>query len=199
MLNQSQNPYISRRGLLGRISTYALAVAGAGLLSKTDALAAPAWNKAMELGVDLEINAPDGGRRYHRPYVAVWIEDANGKPVRTLGLWVQTTRRGPQWIPDLRQWYRDEQARKQSSGGDLIATVSEPTRSPGKYSLSWDGKNDAGKVVPQGNYTVAIEAAREHGTYQIMRSDVTLGSRPFAKNLDGNIEIKGARLEYRKR
>ena len=36
--------------------------------------------------------------------------------------------------------------------------------------------------------------SREHCTYQIIRSDVALGSKPFARDLDSNIEIKGARL-----
>ena len=81
----------------------------------------------------------------------------------------------------------------------MVATVSEPTRAPGKYLLVWNGRDNQGKVVAQGNYKVAIEAAREHGTYQIMRSDVAIGSKPFVKELEGNIEIKGARLAYRKK
>ena len=193
------NSSLTRRGLLGRLTTLGLSVAGAGVLARIEPAHAAPWNGAMQLLVDVEINDTSNGRRSHRPYVAVWIEDANGNPVRTLSLWVQTTRRGPQWIPDLRQWYRDEQARKQKSGGDLIATVSEPTRAPGKYSLAWDGRDDAGKLVAQGNYTLAIEAAREHGTYQIIRSDMALGAKPFARDLEGNVEIKAARITYGKR
>ena len=30
------------------------------------------------------------------------------------------------------------------------------TRSPGKYSVAWDGKDDAGKALPQGTYTVNL-------------------------------------------
>jgi hypothetical protein len=41
-----------------------------------------------------------------------------------------------------------------------------------------------------------IEAAREHGTYQLIRQKVTLGDAPFQQALAGNIEIKAASLEY---
>ena len=198
-MNKPIDAFLTRRGLLGRMATLAVSVAGAGVFTRLEPAHAAKWNGSMQLLVNFEINAVEGAGRYHRPYVAVWIEDANGKPVRTLSLWVQTVKRGPKWIPDLRQWYRDEQARKAKAGGDLIATISEPTRAPGRYALAWDGRDDAGKLVSQGDFTVNIEAAREHGTYQIIRSDMTLGTKPFARDLDGNVEIKGARLEYRKR
>ena len=188
---------LTRRGLLGRMALLAGSFSGLGALAEK--ASAATWSDAMELAVDFEINAPEGGRRYHRPYVAVWIEDANGQMVRTLSLWVQTDRRGPKWIPDLRSWYRDELARRQKFGGDLVETKSEPTRNPGAYSLVWNGRDDRGRVVAQGNYTVAIEAAREHGTYQIMRSEIAIGSKPFVRQLEGNVEIKGARIAYRKR
>ncbi len=32
-----------------------------------------------------------GGGRYHRPYVAVWLEDKDGFPVKTSVLWLQST------------------------------------------------------------------------------------------------------------
>ena len=61
----------------------------------------------------LEINRPNTGkRRYQRPYVAVWVEDKDGHPVRTLTLWVTATKHGSQWIPDLKRWYRGDQARR---------------------------------------------------------------------------------------
>ena len=44
-----------------------------------------------------------------------------------------------------------------------------------------------------------IDAAREHGTYQGIRKQVTLGDRPFAEELKGNVEIKSAAIEYRRK
>lgn len=195
--NEEPQARFTRRRLLSGAATLLLSAA---VLPATVARAAKkaAWNSSFELAIDFEINDPDA-KRYHRPFVAVWIEDSDTMAVRTLSLWVQKTGRGPRWIPDLRRWYRDEQERKAIDGGNLATTISSATRQPGKYSVVWNGRDDQGKVVPQGDYIVCIEAAREKGTYQIIRSEVTLESKPFRKQLDGNIEIKGATVEYRKR
>ena len=70
---------------------------------------------------------------------------------------------------------------------------------PGKYTVTWDGKDDHGKPLGPGTYTVCIEAAREHGTYQIIRTDVTVADKPFVEELKGNVEIKSASIEYRRK
>jgi hypothetical protein len=48
-------------------------------------------------------------------------------------------------------------------------------------------------------YTVFIGAAREHGTYQLMRQEVDFNGAARQFNLPGNAEIASASLEYRKR
>lgn len=148
----------------------------------------------LPLEVQFEINQPDESRRYRRPYVAVWVEDAEGFSVRTLALWLQAG--GARWHPDLRRWYRDDQARKLVDDTNLIATMAKPTKAPGKYTVSWDGLDDAGLPVKPGTYTILIEAAREHGTYQLIRQELTLGEKAMDKNLAGNVEIKSARIVY---
>jgi hypothetical protein len=45
-------------------------------------------------------------------------------------------------------------------------------------------------------YTLYIEAAREHGTYQLIRQSLTLGKKALEGNLKGNEEIKSARFVY---
>ena len=155
------------------------------------------WNGGFELAVDLEINQAAEGRRYRRPYVAVWVENSDGYPVKTLVLWVQSTGKGPRWIPDLKRWYRSDRVRKQAEETDLVELVSEATRKPGKYSLVWNGKDNTGKLVAPGEYTLYIESAREHGTYQLLRKKVTIGNKPFTEEFDSNVEIKAAKIEYR--
>ena len=157
------------------------------------------WDDRWELLVQLEIAEQESGGRYHRPYLAVWIEDTDGVPVRTLSLWVQNSGRGPRWIPDLRRWFRGERLRQLADGGDLVATVSSATRMPGAYKLVWNGRDDQNKPVRQGRYTVCVEAAREHGTYQILRKDITVGPKPLRAELGGNVEIKSASVDYRLR
>ncbi|HMZ23119.1 MAG TPA: DUF2271 domain-containing protein, partial [Blastocatellia bacterium] len=63
----------------------------------------------------------------------------------------------------------------------------------------WDGKDDKGKLVKPGKYTVLIEAAREHGTYQLIRQEMDFSGVPKQINLPGNVEITSASLDYHKR
>ncbi|MFX9142692.1 DUF2271 domain-containing protein [Acinetobacter baumannii] len=51
----------------------------------------------------------------------------------------------------------------------------------------------------QGDYFVCIEAAREHGTYQLIREKVTFGNKPFKREFSGTEEIAGASVELAKK
>jgi hypothetical protein len=107
---------------------------------------------------------------------------------------------GPfQWIPDLKRWYKADLLRKQSDKKELVFTMARPTRQPGKYKVIWDGNDDHGKPVAPGAYTLMIDAAREHGTYQNLRKQLDLGDQPFAVELKGGVEIKSASIEYRRK
>lgn len=143
------------------------------------------WNPKMELSIDFEI--ADLGGYARRPYVAVWIEDENNNPVRRIALWY----RKPRWLVDLRYW---------SSGSrntDFnVSSITGATRGSGKYSLVWDGKNDAGEFVAQGNYTVIIEAAREHGSYQLMKQTMKMDDKAKTAAMAGNEEISAAKLNF---
>jgi hypothetical protein len=189
---------ISRRHFLNRSATFAsfIALGGLSTLRSLAAKAVAKWDAKMELEVAFEINNP-GGFRYNRPYIAVWLENAAGKPVRTLGLWYQTGR-GERWLEHLTRWFDAEASRKSTDGGDLTVTISGPTREPGKYKLVWDGKNDKKALVDQGEYFICIESAREHGPYQLIRERLEVAAAPFNKALTGNDEIKGVSVAYRK-
>lgn len=193
---------LGRRDLLVRLAGVALSFTGITAFRRfTHAgapVGAPTWDDRFEVAVDLEI-APQQGGRYHRPYVAVWVEDTAGRPVRTLSVWLNTTGRGPRYIRELRRWSMAERDQQNAGGPDLVATVSSATRLPGQYTVTWDGRDDRGKAVEQGNYRLLIEAAREHGTYQIMQKELAFAAKPVAADLPGNEEIARARVEYRLR
>ncbi len=144
------------------------------------------WTAGQELLINVELADLGGGAR--RPYVAIWIEDEQHKAVRRLALWY----RKPRWLPDLRS-FSDAQ---RETPIDLMS-IASATRSAGNYSLIWDGKNDQGEYVVQGNYTVFIEAAREHGSYQLMKQTMKFDGKAKTQALAGNEEVSGANLVYK--
>jgi thiamine biosynthesis lipoprotein ApbE len=157
------------------------------------AKAAKAPAEPLDLLITLELAKIDTPR-YRRPYVAVWVEDEQKAPVRTISLWSEK----PRWLNELRSWYRDYPVGF-ASGGELSPTISSATRPAGKYTLRWDGKDDKGNLVKQGKYTICIEAAREHGGYDLMHQEINFDGRTAAQfKLPAGNEIAGVQLEYGK-
>jgi thiamine biosynthesis lipoprotein len=153
----------------------------------------PSLGTDFELVVNLEINLQQGGFA-KRPYVAVWVEDENHAAVRTIAVWHERDK----YLPELKSWYLKYRGMYNTDKSPLNS-VSSATRSPGKYTLKWDGKDDQGNFVKPGTYTIKIEASREHGTYQLMRQELVWNDTPKQISLPGNVEIASASLEYRKK
>ncbi len=160
--------------------------------SKSTAAATPATLGARKLTVNFELARIDA-QRYRRPYVAVWMEDQDKFPVRTMALWYEK----PRWLPDLRAWHRGDRLRALAEGNEITSSVSSATRSPGKYSVDWDGKDNQGKPLKAGKYTVCLEVAREHGSYQLIRQDVDLRGGAKQIPLQANAEVASASIEIR--
>jgi thiamine biosynthesis lipoprotein ApbE len=175
-----------------RLQTAALAAVP---LAKAAAAATDSglFNTAFELTINLELPQPQGfGAR--RPYLAVWIEDKDHFPVRTVALWFQK----PRWLNELRAWYRDDRLRAMSEGTEITSSVSSATRSPGKYSFKWDGKDNAGKLVKAGRYTVMVEAAREHGGYSLDHREIDFDGQPAQAQLPPDAELGAVSIDYHK-
>ena len=151
------------------------------------------WDPKYELTVTIELSLIEG-YRVHRPYVAVWIEDEQHAPVRTIALWFGKYK----YLQELRAWSREESKRSVSEDTHVMNSVSSATRPPGKYAFKWDGKDDFGNPVKAGNYTVMIEAVREHGSYQLMHQDMDFNGSPKQFQLPGDVEIASATLDYHK-
>ncbi|HLY68590.1 MAG TPA: DUF2271 domain-containing protein [Puia sp.] len=154
---------------------------------------ATGWDNDFELVINLEINLQQQGF-VKRPYVAVWVEDENHVPVRTISVWHGSDR----YMPELKSWYLKYRA-QYNSDKNFNNSITSATRPAGKYTLKWDGKDDAGNFVKPGKYVIKIEASREHGTYQLMRQEIECDDTPKVINLTGNIEISSASLDYRKK
>jgi thiamine biosynthesis lipoprotein ApbE len=157
---------------------------------KTVYAAGQTWDTSFELTVTVELARTLG----RRPYLAVWIEDKDRFPIRTLALWFDKSR----YLPELRAWYRNDRLRAMSEGTQIVDSVSSATRSPGRYTFTWDGKDGRGTLVSPGPYTVNIEVAREHGTYQLMRQDLDFSGTARHIDLAPNTEVAAASLDYHK-
>jgi FAD:protein FMN transferase len=151
------------------------------------------WNNDFELDINLEISLPAQGFA-KRPYVAVWVEDENHYPVRTISVWHGSDR----YMQELKSWFLKYRS-QYNADKNFNSSVSSATRSPGKYTLKWDGKDDQGNFVKPGKYVVKIEASREHGTYQLMRQEIECNDQPKQISLAGNVEIGSASLDYHKK
>ena len=151
------------------------------------------WPKGFQLDVHFEIKEPEqasGGRRrggWKRPYVAVWVEDLTGAPAKTLCIWLEKRR----WLSDLRRWSKQYEAMEH-----VLDARSQATRRAGSYTLTWDGTDDDNNQLAPGKYTVLVEVAREHGSYQLMRQEVVLGSEAFRIDLGSNKEVASASLRF---
>ena len=156
----------------------------------TNLTAQKTWNENYEVAIDLELARFEG--RARRPFVAIWVEDSEKKTVRTLSLWFNK----PRWLPDLKEWYHKNNS-TYTTGAQNISSISSATRPAGSYTIKWDGKNDLGAFVKPDDYTIFIEVAREHGTYQIIKQEISCKNKPKQYELQKNTEVDAASITYR--
>jgi len=106
-------------------------------------------------------------REYHRPYVAVWVEDESRELVQHVAVWYQQGKNeeghGEKWLPDLRQWWR-RGGRKMD---DSVDAVSGATRSVGRHRIRVTNEQ-LSKLKP-GKYNIVVEASREVGGRELVR------------------------------
>jgi thiamine biosynthesis lipoprotein ApbE len=144
------------------------------------------WDPGMELTIHVELANPLVYAK--RPYLAAWVEDGKRSAVRTLALWYRKER----YLDELKAWYR-------AQGNDARPSISSATRGPGKYTIAWDGRDNAGKYVKAGEYTVFLEVAREHGTYSLMRQALDFNGTARQVSFPSNTEVAAASFDYHKR
>jgi FAD:protein FMN transferase len=174
------SPHAARRPLAARLGVAPSVAAGAP------------WDPSMELTINFEL-APIGGTT-KRPFMAAWIEDADHFQVRTLAVWYHEDR----WVTEMKAWFRSDRMRAMADGEEIFRSVSSATRPPGKYSLKWDGKDNDGKLVKNGKYTVFLEVVREHGTYQLMKQEMDMTGTPKVVTFPANTEVVSSSFDYHK-
>jgi hypothetical protein len=97
---------------------------------------------------------------------AVWITNDQDVFVKTLERWaVKRSKYLVKW--------------KAATGSNVVDAVTGATRSQhGPHSLSWDGTDVSGNVVPDGTYRVYIEFTEKNGAGPWTSIDVVKGASP---------------------
>jgi hypothetical protein len=105
---------------------------------------------------------------YHKPYVAMWVESADGGKITNLAVWYHVKHKdneGTKWLKDMRHWWR-------RTGRELTLPadgLSSPTRAPGTHQISFDSSAKPLHGLTPGSYQLVIEAAREVGGRELLR------------------------------
>ena len=182
-----------RGGIFGTAATEdPFAVPGSPPRPDAPKVAAPApaslWPKDFQVSVTVALKAQMGGRGGKRPYMAVWVEDANHKLVRTISVFGTAQK----YLPELTNWWslvRGNQAASRS--------VTRATRPAGEYTVVWDGFDTSGKPVPRGDYTVFIEINREHGSHVVQSAKIACADVAVAvPPLNATSESDSAKFGY---
>lgn len=144
---------------------------------------------AAELTVSVEIPSLEVAE-YHKPYVALWIENEKGENTN-LAVWYQLEERGQasdkgqEWLKDMRQWWR-------RIGRDTampVDGVSGATRAPGKHTVTFaEGKAPLGSLK-KGNYVLMVEAAREVGGRELVKVPFSWPAATAAQSAKGSKEL----------
>jgi hypothetical protein len=130
-------------------------------------LGLPAAIMASEAHVKVEI-PPMTATEYHKPYVAIWLENADHTFAGNLAIWYDMKARnneGTKYLKDIRQWWR-------KSGRELtmpVDGVSGATRPPGEYQVALDTAQPPFNKLAAGQYQLVVEAAREAGGRELVR------------------------------
>lgn len=128
---------------------------------------ASAPSSAAELNIKVQVPRIEVAE-YHRPYVAVWIENPDQSVAAHLAVWYQTDPKkedGTQWLKDLRQWWR--------RGGRELAVpvdgVTGATRPVGEHRVTIKSDSAALSKLAPGKYGLVVEAVREVGGREVVK------------------------------
>ena len=143
--------------------------------------AGPPWPQDWLLQVDVELN-----RRTPKAYFTAWVEDDGGGLVRLLAFWG-----GDDYAHTMLRWRRHARHHREA-----VELLTEATRRPGHHRLSWDGRDQQGRAVPQGDYRICIEVNREHGERHYLHRLLPCRAAVQTHEFDKNSNVDSLRLHY---
>ena len=151
---------------------------------------------AFPVGAQLEVffTYSASGERVRNPYIAVWVETPDGEMVQTISLWLKSSK--DRYLDHLKRWYNAEANLLDGGGINNLDAIAGASRPAGDYQVVWDGTDVNGNPVAQGEYVLCIEAAREHGPYELVSGPITIGTEAFETSLADNGELSAVRVKF---
>jgi hypothetical protein len=166
------------------------------LARTTRTVRAADWPAGNELTIALTLTAGQsafggrgrGGFGLPPQFVAVWVENPEGKVVRVLAFWANNKTR---YYSELSIFFS-----VMGRNANQMATLARTTRRAGSYSLLWDGLDDNHKPVPAGEYKIVIETNQEHGSYGKQSGMIACGAAPSSLTLGATANFEPVMIQY---
>lgn len=101
------------------------------------------------------------------------------------------------WVYKLDSAATDVKVQVLNSAGEVVTTIAPTDNSAGEHAFTWNGKDAAGRKLPDGDYTLKVTAATSTGepvTSTIYQDGVVTG----VEQVDGKtlITINGAKVSW---
>ena len=133
--------------------------------------------------ISFELPYQESRGRYREPFVAIWLETAEGKPRSSIKVLYNRAR----WLPDLSDWWEVLGFK----ATHRLDAMSGATRGPGSFVVEWDGLDSADRELEAGDWLLAIEVARQHGGRESLRVPIQLHMGEFSAEANGSGEELG--------
>jgi len=119
---------------------------------------------------------------------AVWVEDSQGKYIKTLyatkytanGGWKRRETSIPLWV---------KKSGLASLTGAQVDAITGATPKTGTLVYTWDGTDSNGKAVPAGNYVLFLEGTLRWENQVLYRAPISLGKGTASAEV--SVEYKG--------
>ncbi|MEV0821826.1 DUF2271 domain-containing protein [Nonomuraea rubra] len=111
--------------------------------------------------------------------LAIWIEDARGRYVRTLFATSFTANGGFERRPMSLPLWRQASGWESATDSEVKA-ASRPAQESGRQSVYWDTTDRSGKPVPPGSYTYRVEGNVVWEKRVLFTGSIEVGDTPHA-------------------
>jgi thiamine biosynthesis lipoprotein len=164
---------------------------GSPLVNSSSSAAEQHWPYDWELGIRFiapESNEAERNSDFRSPYMAMWITDADNRPVHTLFLLGTSA----EWQRENFVWWSMHRNRAKQ----LVDLRSQATALSGRYNLYWNGQDDDLKPLPVGKYTLHLETSQERGKHTHRSLPLEIGRARFKMEMPSIPGAGGLKLYY---